>query len=508
MSNYTDYKYSGNQTQPMDSQLEKIDITNIVDDMFKALTRFWWLIIIIVSVTSTIFYFQRKLTYKAKYEASATYTVNANSPYTYSSNYYDQTTAQNLGTTMEYLLNSASMKRIVAEDLGVKKLPGKIKVSCLESTNILTISTTSSDRQAAYNMLQSILSNYQSVCSGIIGNTVLTEMDQSGVPTYPVNPEDCKGAAKTGLVMGLVISIAFLIFLALVKRTIRKEEDFERVLNIECYGAIPLARFKKRGKNMGEKSNLVLIDNYRIPGGFLESIRAIRTRLERDAIRHNYKTFLITSAIPGEGKSTVSSNIALGLARKGKSVILVDFDLRSPSIGEYMDIETNGVGTAEVLLGRANLEDALVSYKKLPLRILPGVERMSDTMRILNSEALGELVKQLESMADYVILDTPPSAMLADAALIARHADAAVFVVRQDYSQVKDILEGVGNLTEEGISISGCILNQAEVGITGYGYGYGYGYGRGYGLYGNSRSYGDYGNSKKNKQKTTTANEE
>ncbi len=505
MSNYTDYKYSGNQSQSMDSQLEKIDITNIVDDMFKALLKYWWLVIIIVSLTSTVFYFQRKVTYKAKYEASATYSVNANSPYTYSTNYYDQTTARNLGTTMEYLLNSASMKRIVAEDLGVKNLPGKIKVSCLESTNILTISTSSSDPQAAYNILQSVLNNYEAVCAGIIGNTSLTEMDQSGLPTSPSNAENPKGAAKTGLMVGLVISLAILIFMALVKRTIRKEEDFEKVLNVECYGAIPLARFKKRGKNMGEKSNLVLIDNYRIPGGFLESIRAIRTRLERDAIRHNYKTFLVTSAIPGEGKSTVSSNLALGLARKGKSVILVDFDLRSPSVDEYMDVETNGVGTAEVLLGRADIEDALVSYKKLPLRILPGVERMSDTIRILNSNAVGELVEKLESMADYVILDTPPSAMLADAALIARHADAAVFVVRQDYSQVKDILEGIGNLTEEGITISGCILNQAEVGITGYGYGYGYGYGRGYGLYGNSRGYGDYGKSTdKRKEKTPT----
>lgn len=478
-------------------EVEKIDITNIIDDMFKELLKFWWLLIIILSLMSSIFYFQRKFTYKASYEASATYTVNADSPYTYSTTYYDQVTANNLGKTLEYLLGSASMRRIVAEDMGLKKIPGKIKVSNLESTNLLTITTISSDPTAAYNMLQSILRNYQTVCQSVIGSTILTEMDQSGLPVSPVNPEDCKGAAKTGFMAGLVLDLALLCFLAMTKKTIRKEEDFEKVLSVDCYGAIPLARFKKRGKNMSDSANLVLIDNYRIPGGFLEAIRAIRTRLERDAKKNNYKVFLVSSAIPGEGKSTVSSNLAIGLARKGKSVILVDFDLRSPSLDGYLNIEKGEYGVSDVLLGRASIDSALVKYKKLPLYVLPGGDLKVDAMRLLNTDAVAELVTELRERAEYVILDTPPAAMLADAGIIARNADAAVFVVRQDFSNVRDIVEGVSNLVEEEIPIAGCVLNQAEVGITGYGYGSGYGYGRGYGSYGGYG--GGYGAERKKK---------
>ena len=490
MSN--DMRYNQNsRPADIDSQIEKIDITTILDDMFKELLRLWWLMIIIISVTSTIFYFQRKVTYKAKYEASITFTVNADSPYEYQDNYYDQTAAKNLGTTMEYLLKSSSMKKIVAEDMKLKKVPGSIKVTCMESTNMITITCSSRDPDAAYNMLQSVLRNYETVCESVIGSTTLTEMDQSGVPTVPANSENCMAAAKNGLALGLVIDLALLCLLAITKRTIRKEEDFEKIFNIECYGAIPSVHFKKRGKSMDEAADAVLIDNYRIPGGFLESIRSVRTRVERDAKKHGYKVFLISSAIPGEGKSTISTNLALGLARKGKSVILVDFDLRSPMIDEYMNLERGPYGTIDCLQGTATINEAVVQYKNLPLAVIHGGKEQQDTMRILNSDSTREFIDQLRQMADYVILDTPPSAMLADASLVARHADAAIYVVRQDYAQVKDIMEGVGNLVEEEIPIVGCVLNYAEVGITGYGYGYGYGYGRGYGLYG--RGYGSYG---------------
>ncbi len=479
------------------SQVEKIDITTILDDMFKEFLRLWWLLLIIISVVSTIFYFYRKMTYEAHYTASSTYTVNADSPYSASTNTYDQTMANNLAVTMKYLLQSASMERIVAEDMGLRNIPGTINVESMESTNLLTITTTSTDAAAAYNMLQSVLRNYKTVCASVIGNTILTEMDQSGVPAAPSNPENCRGVARTGMAVGILVDLALLCLLAVTKQTIRKEEDFEKVLNVECYGAIPSVHFKKRGKNMGEDADTILIDNYRIPGQFLEAIRAIRTRMERDVIRNQHQVILVSSAIPGEGKSTVAANLAVGLARKGKSVILVDFDLRSPAVAESMNLEPGEVGTIDVLTGKATVNEALIQYKRLPLGILAGGEGITDTMHILNTPVVKETIDELRELVDYVILDTPPSGMLADATLIARYADTALFVVRQDYAHITDIIEGISNLYEEGIPISGCVLNHATVGITGYGYGYGYGYGGRYG-YGYGRGYG-YGSEKKKK---------
>ena len=494
MSNSDKY-VSKPDTSNTSSQVEKIDITTVLDDMFKEFLKLWWLLLIIISILSTIFYFYRKMTYEAHYTASSTYTVNARAPYSSSTNTYDQVTANNLAVTMKYLLQSASMQRIVAEDMGLRNLPGTINVESMESTNLLTITTVSTDAAAAYNMLQSVLRNYETVCASVIGSTILTEMDQSGVPSAPSNPENCRQAARTGMVVGFVIDLALLCLLAVTKQTIRKEEDFEKVLNVECYGAIPAVRFKKRGKNMGEDADTVLIDNYRIPGQFLESIRAIGTRVERDSIRNQYQVILISSAIPGEGKSTVAANLAVGLARKGKSVILVDFDLRSPAVTENMNLEPGEFGTIDVLTGKATVNEALIQYKKLPLGIIAGGEEITDTMHILNTPAVEKMIDELRELVDYVILDTPPSGMLADASLIARYADTALFVVRQDYAHITDIIEGITNLYEERVPICGCVLNYATVGITGYGYGYGYGYGGRYG-YGYGRGYG-YGSDKR-----------
>ena len=480
-----------------DTQVERIDITVILDDMFKEFLKLWWLLLIIISILSTVFYFYHKMTYVANYTASSTFTVNANSPYNSSTNTYDQTTANNLAVTMKYLLQSASMERIVSEDMGLRNLPGTINVESMESTNLLTITTTSTDAAAAYNMLQSVLRNYQTVCASVIGSTILTEMDQSGVPSAPSNPENCRKAAQNGMTLGFIVDLALLCLLAVTKQTIRKEEDFEKVLNVECYGAIPAVHFKKRGKNMGQDADTVLIDNYRIPGQFLESVRSVRTRLERDSNREKYKVILVSSAIPGEGKSTVAANLAVGLARKGKSVILVDFDLRSPAVAENMNLDSGQFGTIDVLTGRARIDEALVQYKRLPLGILTGGEGISDTMHILNTSSVEKMINELRELADYVILDTPPSGMLTDASLIARYVDTALFVVRQDYAHIPDIIEGISNLYEENIPICGCVLNYATVGITGYGYGYGYGYGGRYG-YGYGRGYG-YGKEKKKK---------
>lgn len=477
-------------------QASLIDISVIVDDIWKEFKNLWWLMLVIVSLCSTIFYFQVKVTWKPEYVASSTYTVDVNSAYDYISSYYNQTAATGLGVTLQYLMTSSTMQTIVAKDLGLETVPGEISVSVMEGTNLITINATASDPDLAYRILQSVVTNYPYVAEYVIGDTVLEVMDETGVPVAPSNPENAKGMAKRGFFVGAVLDIALLFVLAMTKKTIKKEEDFKKLLNVECYGAIPLAKFKKRGKNNEASASAIMIDNFRIPGGFVESVRSIRTKLEQDARKNGYQVFLVSSSIAGEGKSTVASNLALALQKKGKSVILVDLDLRSPAVASRLSLPEYDYGTIDVLEGKTTLFDAFVSYKNTGLRVLPGGRAVAQTKTILNYQSLPDMIQQLRGMADYIILDTPPCAMLSDAAVIAHHADAAIFVVRQDYARIADIVEGVQNLADEEIPICGCVLNEAEVGITGYGYSQSYGYGRyGYG-YGQKKygyGYGGYG---------------
>ena len=476
-----------NTTQHNEAGL--IDITSLVDDIWKGFIRLWWLLLIIICGVGGAFFLKAKLTYHPYYLASATYAVNTSAVYGDSDSFYSQSKASELGTTLQYILTSNVMRTLVAEELGTEGVPGNIQVEVMEGTSLITISASAGDGQTAYQILQAVIKTYPTVAERVIGDTQLEVMDETGLPTVPANQAGAFGAAKKGAAAGVAVDFIVLLFYALTKKTVKKEEDFKKLLNVRCFGVIPRARFKKRGKKGSADAELVLMDNYRIPAGFVEAIRSVRTRMEQDAREKGNQVYLVTSAIPGEGKSTVAANLAISLAAKGKTVILADFDLRNPSLAGRLALKDYKYGCIDVLSKKVSLEEALITYKDTKLKVLPGGASVNKTSRLLAQEYVQEVIRDLRLMADYVIVDTPPCAVLSDACIIAPCADAALFVSRQDFARVDRIVEGIESLAETRINICGCILNEAEVGITGYGYSRSYGYGRyGYGY--NSKKYG------------------
>lgn len=473
-----------------------IDITEIIDDIYKEFKRLWWLILVFISICSSVFYFQRKLIYVPYYEASATYTVSVKTTTWDGDDYYNETAAKGLGTSLQYLMQSKVMKSVIAEELGLDTVPGTISVSTMENTNLMTFTARAKNPELAYMILQAALNNYPSVAEYVIGSTTLEIMDETGIPAGPVNGENAKQFAISGVMVGVLLGFILLLGISITKKTIKKEEDFQNYFNMECYGAVPAARFKRRGRKTGPEANTVLIDNFRIPGGFVESLRGVRTKFEQDAKKKSVKVVLVTSSIAGEGKSTVSSNLGLSLAKKRKKVVIIDLDLRAPALANHLNIHDYDYGTIDILEGRCSLDDCMLQYKNSNLYIVPGGNLIHETTTLLTSQKCKDLVNELRERFDYVIIDTPPCAILSDAAIIGTYSDSALFVVRQDYARVQDITEGIRNLSEDGVSICGCVLNYAEVGITGYGYGQGYGYGRygyGYGNRKNGYGYGSYG---------------
>lgn len=252
---------------------------------------------------------------------------------------------------------------------------------------------------------------------------------------------------------------------------------------------MPAVVFKKRSNS---KDLPVTIDTEGIPFAFVEAIRTLRHRIEREANKCNARTIVITSALQSEGKTTAAANIAIALANKRKNVLLVDGDLRNPSITTALGLEDAKMGMVDLLSGNCAPSEILIPYKnRKHLAILPGGKPVDNPSALWSRESVKQLFDKMKSNSDYVIIDAPPSAIVSDASLIARYADGCVYVVRQDYADINTLREGMEMLTGTGCKLLGGILNHAETG--GYGYGYGYGYGRyGYGRYGYGR-YGKYG---------------
>lgn len=464
------------------------DMNVLLDNGFKGIKQYWWIFIVIISMCSSLFYFKARLSYQPMYKAASTFVISINKAVSYSSEYYSNATASQMSKTFPYILNSGVLQKVIAADLGVDSFSETITAQSLEDSNLFELSVTGTNPQRAYDVLQSVIKNYPTVAEFVIGDTQLYILDETGVPQEPQNPANFMAGAKTGAKIGMLICVLILALYATTRNTIRREEDFKQMLNIRCFGSIPMVRFKRRSDG---KNDLILIDNKKIAPGFLEATRTIRTRLIKECREKELKVLLVTSSMPGEGKSTVAVNLALSLEQKGHKVLLIDGDMRHPSLAKSLGMTKKDYthGFKDVITGHAELAEALCSYKDTGMSLLLGGDPIDSTERLLSRRTTAEVIAEARTLADFVIIDTPPGGMLADATILADYADGAVFVVRHDWVRSDRVLEAVQTVADTGITMAGCVLNCVQNGITGYGSGYSR-YGSRYGSHYGSGSYG------------------
>lgn len=460
---------------------EKIDLIRIANDMWKGAKRYGILFVLLAGLLAGLFYYRAYSSYVPVYTSTATFTVSSDTSNLYTSNsYLNEKTASQIVNTFPYILNSGLLQKLVAGDLGTEDVPGSISTETLGKTNMITILVTSTNAEDSYNILQSVITHYPEVAEPVIGKVSMKLLDMTDVPENASNPPAFRGSAVQGVIAGLAAGFVFLLLYAFTRKTIHEEEDFKKLLNIDCICAIPQITFKKHSKKFRKD---ISIYNQKISPSFLEAVRVLRARIEKDAKKNDLKVFLVTSAAPGEGKSTIAANIAMSLAMSGSRVVLVDCDLRNPSVRERLGMEEEGPGLYELLTRKADLKQVFIKNEKYKMYVIPGGEPYNNASELLDSPRMRSLLNKLKERADYVILDTAPVGMLTDTAVLAEAADAALFVVKQDYAKCSNILEGIGQLAESKIYISGCILNGAQAGLGGYGY-KNYRYYNKYGYYG------------------------
>ncbi|WP_426350903.1 polysaccharide biosynthesis tyrosine autokinase [Alloiococcus sp. CFN-8] len=461
-----------------------IDITNIIETTWKAIKKLWWLVLALIIFFSVISFFRASNNYIPYYEASTTFTITVDE----SSSYYNRSAAEQLGSTFPYIISSTVLNDLIAEDLGLAYVPASISASVVESTNLFTLRVTGSEPEMVYKVLQSTIENYPKVSEFVVGTIKMDILEESGVPSEPNNTrrQHSIGNVKSGALKGAALGSVIIIFYVVTRNTIKKPEDLTRRLNINHIGSIPEIASKKRRKKV--ESN-ISIEGRKVSQEYIEAIRTVRTRIERESMKKNHKTILVTSALAKEGKTTTAYNIALSLIMKGKSVALIDCDLRHPSIMNIIGLSEEGIGLTEYLKGEAHLSKCFIRRDDINFYIMSAGKGEEASAELLSSKKMKDLIDLLKDKVDYIILDTAPVGILADTSIIAGYTDAAVYVVKQDHAKVHSILEGVERLSESNIDILGFVLNGVKEDIVRYGYG---SYGR-YGKYGKYGSYGRYG---------------
>lgn len=471
------------QNMNKNEELNKIDITSMLGVFFKTIKKFWLRMVAVTVILAIVFYIHAALSFEPMYQSQATFSVNTDGNSMISGGSVGD---EQVKESLPYILQSDVMKNMVKEELELDTFPATMELESKESANFYILKVTAQDAGMAYAILQSVMKHIPDVSVYVLGKLQVELLDDSGIAARASNYLDKRMSFATGVVLGLAVCFAFAVIYTVTSHTIQKEEDFKKYLSVSCIAAVPKITFKKRRKQIDKH---IHIHNDKVGYSFHESMRTLRARVQRIAEKQGYKVLMVTSSVPSEGKSTIAVNLALSLAESGKKVVLVDMDLRNPSVAKVVgmeDMKTKGV--AELLEKKAELHEIVVPMKEWKLNMIFGGEEKSDPGRLLSSKRVEKMIHALKEKHDYVILDTPPAAMLADATSIGRCADCALYVVKQDFARIERIAEGMEILTFSRTPIIGALLNHAEGTFSNYG---GYRYGR-YGKYGNYGAYGDY----------------
>ena len=264
------------------------------------------------------------------------------------------------------------------------------------------------------------------------------------------------GMIGLGSFWGTLFAVAFL---ELQTRKIDSADEVVGDLGLAVVGSLPMlpARARRNGVMARQEK-----DRYQY-NLLLESIDATRTMLIHAARSGSHRVIMIASALPGEGKTSLSSHLATSLARSGQKTLLIDADLRCPSIHRLFDL-TPDLGLSELLRGEVAFEDVIVSTAVEELKVLTAGKCDTQTLRILSQGGLGGLFARLKEQYDFVIVDSSPILPVADAQIIAQQVDAVLFSILADVSRKTKIQAAYQRIAALGVKVLGAVVTGAHDG--------------------------------------------
>ncbi|WP_433361680.1 polysaccharide biosynthesis tyrosine autokinase [Streptosporangium sp. CA-115845] len=371
-----------------------------------------------------------------------------------------------------------SSRRLVGQIVGsedIQRLQRNITAEAVPGTVFLRATVTDPDPARAARLANALGARFTELIDQIERPTPrsrptvkITIVDQADVPREPVSPKP---------LVNLVIAVLAALFVALtaivlrdrLDTTLKSSQALQEASGSSTLGIIGYERDAK---------NHPLILRSRGRSSRSEAFRALRTNLQFIGVDRQPKSLVVTSCLPGEGKSSTSTNLAITLAQAGWRVVLVDGDLRRPSIPRYLGIE-GAVGLTDVLIDRARLSEVIQVWGETGLSVLPSGQIPPNPSELLGSGGMREVLAQLTGMYDMVIIDAPPLLPITDAAAITALCDGALLVARYGRTRREHMARASELLASINARVVGTVLNfvpSRNGAYQSYGYGYGYGY--------------------------------
>lgn len=435
----------------------EIDIGRI----FLAIMNRGWLMILVAVLCAVLVFGGTYFFVTPQYQSSAMFYVNNNAfsvgDAALSISNGDLATSRGLVDSYIVILKTRETLNEVIDysgvDLSYEQLSGMITAADVDKTEIFRVTVTHPDPQEAEKIANAIAYILPNRISNIIDGTSAKIVDWAVAPAAPSSPS-YTGNALIGFLVGLLLTAAVVVMREIFNTTIRSEEDIEQVCPHPVLALVPdmtssktdshyygYGEKKKKKKPAKAKSKAGMQSAALIGGNVSfvasEAYKRLRTKLQFSfADDSNCRVIGLSSALSGEGKSLTSINLAYTLAQLNKRVILLDCDMRRPTLAEKMTLNKKP-GLSEYLTGQHGFKDVIQRYEEneetFAFHVISAGENPPNPMEMLSSLRMERLLGSLRDAYDYVILDLPPMTEVTDAMAVAPKVDGMLLVVRQNY---------------------------------------------------------------------------
>lgn len=441
---------------------------------YVALLRRNWLAIVSLAVLGAVagaaFAFASTPVYRAQTSTLVTTDVGTNANELLQGSTY----AESLVASYVRLVGSEAVLQPVIDEEGLdvtsRQLSRRVSAESPLNTLVIDIAVTGTDpaetARVADAVTSSLADTVRDVSPQVDGTPSirLTIVESAAVPLVPVAP-NTRLLALAGLTAGLVLGVAIALLRFVLGTPFRVPEDVSRVVDAPVLGSIVEARRDTR-------LSAAVIENPMGPEA--ESVRRLVANLGFVAVGGGVRSIVVTSASPAESKSSVASALALVLTEASRRVLLVDADLRAPTLHVVTNLD-NTLGLSTVLIGEDTLEVAAQAWgRHAGLDVLTSGPTPPNPGQLLRSDAMEKFLHQAEQTYDYVVIDTPPLGAVVDAALVAQHASGALVVARRGKTKPRLLARALDAMATANVTVLGVVMTRMpRPPRSAYGYGYG-----------------------------------
>lgn len=456
-----------------------LDLGGLFEDYIRCLKRCWLqLLLVLLSVTFLVTACLNH-TYEPSYQAKVTYAVDKTG---------DTTTDAAIAKRLSQSVSTVAALREFRQELTSNIQEDSrnenywITATNTEGSNLFSIQIHANNYENANLLLENLKEIYPRWASETTGALELQLVDESQAGKTPSNPYQLPLSAAKGALVGAALCFVIATVYVMTTGTVRRESDMKKITTKACIAAIPDIRIKKRANSTKEQ---LLLTNKRVDWGFKQSILTAQNRIERQLEKDEKQVMLVTSTLPEEGKSVLALNLAMAFAQRDKEVVIIDGDLRNSTIGNLLGLEETTAGLTDYFVKDKKISEIIQT--KNGVDVICGGSVSGKATTTIEEKKMKRLMDWLRDMYDYILIDTPPSHLFADGAILAEYSDAVVYVVRHDRATVREIKDAITPYIRSE-KLLGYMMNRSPKGYSSYGGRYGK-----YGRYGGYGRYGKYG---------------